>query len=138
MNRAPKTTRHSFHRLFHRLFHRSSRRCPNFFAFLISRPLVLLSTLGLFVGALLLWRRRGELAQLRDGGAALAAGLFFGMGGLNLYDGIVQHKVLRLHPVRLGVDNILPYDLAWNAVALLLLGIGWWLWQLDKGEVRKT
>ena len=54
-------------------------------------------------------------------GRALAAGILFGMGGFNLYDGIVQHNILRLHPVREGIANQLPYDLAFNGVALVLL-----------------
>ena len=48
------------------------------------------------------------------------AGLLLGMGGFQLFDGIVDHKVLRLHQVRYGVD-LLPYDLAWNLAGLVLL-----------------
>ena len=66
------------------------------------------SALLLFVGALQLWRQRKRLADLQDGGAALGAGVLLGMGAFNLYDGVVQHKLLRFHPVRLGVDNQLP------------------------------
>jgi uncharacterized membrane protein len=55
------------------------------------------------------------------------AGLLLGMGGFQLWDGIVDHKVLRIHQVRYGVDT-LPYDLAWNAGALLLLVVGGVLW----------
>lgn len=54
------------------------------------------------------------------------AGFFLGAGGFQLFDGIVDHKLLRLHQIRYGVE-ILPYDLAWNAAALMLLGIGIWL-----------
>lgn len=54
------------------------------------------------------------------------AGFFLGMGGFQLFDGIVDHKVLRLHQIRYGV-NLLPYDLAWNLAAGLLLLIGIWL-----------
>ena len=52
------------------------------------------------------------------------AGLFIGLGGFQLFDGIVDHKLLRLHQVRY-VEPLWPYDLAWNAVgfALLVLGI---------------
>ncbi len=56
------------------------------------------------------------------------AGVFLGAGGFQLFDGLINHKVLRLHQVRYGVD-LLPYDLVWNAagVLLLLIGIGlWW------------
>ncbi|ACO77962.1 hypothetical protein AvCA_17490 [Azotobacter vinelandii CA] len=53
------------------------------------------------------------------------AGLFIGLGGFQLFDGIVDHKVLRLHQIRYGIDNLLTYDLVWNAsgAALLLIGL---------------
>lgn len=63
-------------------------------------------------------RRRGSLAA-RSGWA----GLFLGLGGFQLWDGLVDHKLLRLHQVRYGVD-LLPYDLAWNSVGLVLLLVG--------------
>ncbi|MGK7376762.1 DUF2243 domain-containing protein [Planococcus sp. 1R117A] len=50
-------------------------------------------------------------------------GLFFGTGAFQLYDGTIQHKLLRLHQIRYNVD-ILPYDVAWNIIALILLIIG--------------
>ncbi|MFC8190051.1 DUF2243 domain-containing protein [Cellulomonas sp. NPDC057328] len=55
--------------------------------------------------------------------AAWAGGLL-GAGGFQLVDGLVNHKVLRLHQVRYDVE-LLPYDLAWNgfAVALLVAGL---------------
>jgi uncharacterized membrane protein len=54
------------------------------------------------------------------------AGFFVGMGGFQLFDGIVNHKILRLHQIRY-VDNILPYDLAWNTGAVILLGLGFFI-----------
>jgi uncharacterized membrane protein len=51
------------------------------------------------------------------------AGFFLGMGIFQLYDGIVDHKLLRLHQIRYGVD-VTPYDWAWNISALILLLIG--------------
>ena len=45
------------------------------------------------------------------------------MGGFQLFDGIVTHKILGLHQVRY-VDNLLLYDLAWNVSGLLLLLLG--------------
>ncbi|MFD6948516.1 hypothetical protein A6A08_18640 [Nocardiopsis sp. TSRI0078] len=57
------------------------------------------------------------------------AGLLLGLGGFQLFDGVIDHKVLRLHQIRYGVD-LLPYDLAWNGAAVLLLTAGaltaWW------------
>lgn len=52
------------------------------------------------------------------------AGFFLGLGGFQLFDGIIDHKVLRLHQIRYGVESILPYDIAWNAFGLVLLAIG--------------
>lgn len=57
------------------------------------------------------------------------AGFFLGMGGFQLFDGLIDHKVLRLHQIRYGVESLLPYDLAWNGFALVLLAIGWALWR---------
>ena len=52
------------------------------------------------------------------------AGLVAGMGVFQLFDGIVDHKVLRVHQVRYDVADLLPYDLAWNASGLALLVLG--------------
>ncbi|SKB69354.1 Uncharacterized membrane protein [Parapedobacter luteus] len=54
------------------------------------------------------------------------AGFFLGAGGFQLFDGIVNHKILRLHQIRY-VDPILPYDIAWNVAALILLFTGIYL-----------
>ncbi|WP_030768233.1 DUF2243 domain-containing protein [Streptomyces sp. NRRL F-2664] len=63
-------------------------------------------------------RRRRALAP-----AHARAGFLLGAGAFQLFDGIVDHKLLRLHQIRYGVD-IAPYDLAWNAAALALILIG--------------
>jgi len=47
-----------------------------------------------------------------------------GAGAFNLYDGTIQHKVLRLHQVREGVGNEAPYDLAFIGGALVILTVG--------------
>jgi uncharacterized membrane protein len=62
--------------------------------------------------------RRGAL-----GHRAAWAGFLLGAGGFQLFDGIVDHKLLRVHQVRYGVD-LLPYDIAWNAAGALLLLAG--------------
>lgn len=79
----------------------------------------------LFAGALLLFRHRELLARSKVRPLALGAGLFMGMGGFNLFDGIVNHKVLRLHPVREGAQNLLPYDAVYIGTALVVFLIGW-------------
>jgi uncharacterized membrane protein len=66
-------------------------------------------------------RRRDVLAPL-----SAWAGLFLGLGAFQLFDGVVDHKLLRLHQVRYGVDDLLAYDIAWNlaGAVLLLIGLG--------------
>lgn len=64
-------------------------------------------------------RRRGEVAWARWTGAVI-----LGVGCFQLLDGVLNHKVLRIHQVRYGVD-LLPYDVAWigSAVLLIILGL---------------
>ncbi len=50
-------------------------------------------------------------------------GIFLGAGIFQLYDGIIQHKLMGLHQIRYGVE-ILPYDIVWNVIAALLIVIG--------------
>jgi uncharacterized membrane protein len=90
----------------------------------------------LSIGALRLWRQRDVI---RSGhGQALISGTLFGMGGFNLYDGIVQHKILQLHPVREGIQDLLPYDLTFNGIALVLLVSGWLIWRALPRQVAKV
>ena len=63
--------------------------------------------------------RRGTLAT----GHAWA-GLLLGAGGFQVFDGLVNHKVLRLHQVRYGVDNLPAYDAAWVGAGLILVAAG--------------
>lgn len=76
------------------------------------------------VGSLLLLadvRRRATVRWDRWTG-----GLLVGLGAFQLVDGVVLHKVLRLHQVRYGVD-LLPYDAAWTGSAVLALAAGLWV-----------
>ncbi|PAZ09810.1 hypothetical protein CLM62_44460 [Streptomyces sp. SA15] len=63
-------------------------------------------------------RRREALAPVHAW-----SGFFLGLGIFQLFDGIVDHKLLRLHQVRYGVD-VTPYDWAWNIAGLILLLTG--------------
>ena len=73
------------------------------------------------IGSLFMYadlRRQKALNRLRWwGGVLLGAGVF------QLYDGIIQHKLMKLHQIRYHVD-ILPYDLTWNIVAALIIIFG--------------
>lgn len=82
------------------------------------------------VGALLLWRRRGQLAGV-VGSRPFWAGILLGMGAFQLFDGVVNHKILQLHPVRAGAEPQWPYDLAWIGSSLLPLAAGWRLRRAD-------
>ena len=50
-------------------------------------------------------------------------GLLLGAGAFQLFDAVVDHKVLRVHQVRYGVD-LLPYDVGWVLSAVVLLAVG--------------
>lgn len=67
------------------------------------------------------------LSDLRRRGAFVTragwVGFLLGLGGFQLFDGLVDHKLLRVHQVRYDVE-LLPYDLAWNGAGLFLLAIG--------------
>ncbi|MBM7096189.1 DUF2243 domain-containing protein [Bacillus sp. H-16] len=71
---------------------------------------------GLFMFADL--RRRQALWMKRWLG-----GVFLGAGTFQLYDGIVQHKIMRIHQIRY-VDNVIVYDIVWNAGAAMMIAIG--------------
>ncbi|MBC6972795.1 DUF2243 domain-containing protein [Bacillus sp. Xin] len=50
-------------------------------------------------------------------------GIMVGGGGFQLYDGIIQHKVMKIHQIRY-VENVLIYDLIWNILASVITLIG--------------
>ena len=51
------------------------------------------------------------------------AGILIGVGGFQLYDGIIQHKIMRLHQIRY-VENVYVYDIVWNVAAAIILLMG--------------
>ncbi|MFF5158307.1 DUF2243 domain-containing protein [Streptomyces sp. NPDC000348] len=63
-------------------------------------------------------RRRHALSPAHARG-----GFLLGLGVFQVFDGVVDHKLLRLHQIRYGVD-ITPYDWAWNLAGLVLLLAG--------------
>ena len=107
-----------FHQLlaWHHLYDRSTER-----AGLTSDGLLHLAQLVLLVTGLLLLA--GLLRQRLLAASTFRAGILVGLGGFQLFDGTVNHKLLDLHEIRYGVD-LLPYDLVWNGVAAVLLAVG--------------
>lgn len=65
------------------------------------------------------------------GASVLGAGVF------QLYDGIIQHKIFRLHQIRYDVE-IFYYDLVWNVLAIFMILIGWGLLKPKQKQVRAT
>ncbi|SFF55177.1 Uncharacterized membrane protein [Halobacillus alkaliphilus] len=63
-------------------------------------------------------RRRHAFWPVKWWGAVL-----IGAGGFQLYDGTIQHKLMRIHQIRY-VEDLLPYDLVWNGSAVLMIIAG--------------
>ncbi|MCW2675401.1 MAG: rane protein [Modestobacter sp.] len=107
-----------FHQLlsWHHFYDRSTRDMSLLSDGLLQTTYLALLVAGFFWFADL--RRRRTLAR-----RSAWAGFVLGLGAFQLFDGIVDHKLLKVHQIRYDVD-VLPYDLAWNgaAVALLVLG----------------
>ena len=82
----------------------------------------------LLVGIGLYWAMAAICAERTAAGNGRVrrfwAGTLLGLGGFNLFDGTVQHKVLRLHQVRPAAENWLPYDVAFVGLALLVFMMG--------------
>jgi uncharacterized membrane protein len=88
---------------------------------LVSDGLLHAATLSATVAGLALLadlRRRRAFAPAGWWGAVL-----LGAGAFQLWDGVVDHKVLRVHQVRYGVD-LTGYDVAWIAAGVLLAVLG--------------
>jgi len=51
-------------------------------------------------------------------------GVLLGAGAFNLYDGVVQHKLMRIHQIRYNVDNLFIYDAVWIGLSLIVLVCG--------------
>lgn len=73
------------------------------------------------IGALFMFadlRRRNVWVKKRWlGGSLLGSGIF------QLYDGTIQHKLMRLHQIRY-VDDVAVYDIIWNSLAVVMIVAG--------------
>jgi uncharacterized membrane protein len=86
--------------------------------------------IALVVGLVGLVETAGPVERWGRGGWG---GILAGFGGFNLFDGVVDHKLLRLHQIRPGVADLLVYDVAWIGLSVLILAVGM---GLVRGEVR--
>jgi uncharacterized membrane protein len=118
-----------FHQLLH-WHHFYDRSTPT--AGLVSDGLFHAASWVCIVGGLFLYadiRRRRTYWHTR-----FLAGFCIGLGGFQLYDGTIQHKLLRLHQIRYHV-SIVPYDLAWNILAAVVLVLGVALYRSSARDV---
>ncbi|WP_299094120.1 DUF2243 domain-containing protein [uncultured Metabacillus sp.] len=76
-------------------------------------------------------RRNTFLVKRWWGGIMLGGGLF------QLYDGIIQHKIMRIHQIRY-VENVLIYDLIWNIIAAVMVVIGMILIYTSRERVKSN
>lgn len=107
-----------FHQLlaWHHFYDRSTARIGLLSDGLLHAFELILLVAGFFLLADL--RRRGTLHTRRAW-----AGFLLGAGGFQLFDGVVVHKILRLHQIRYDVA-LFVYDATWIASAVLLLVAG--------------
>jgi len=75
------------------------------------------------LGLGLLWRAARPRSRPLDTRALLGWGIA-GWGAFNLLDSVVNHFLLELHHIRQG-DDELAYDLAFLALGVLLVVVGW-------------
>ncbi|MCP3030009.1 DUF2243 domain-containing protein [Halobacillus sp. A1] len=64
------------------------------------------------------------------------SGVLLGAGAFQLYDGTIQHKVMRIHQIRY-VDNLIIYDLVWNITAVVMILAGAFLLVWTKKKMKK-
>ncbi len=77
-------------------------------------------------------RRRGVFSPI-----VAWSGYFVGLGVFQLWDAVIDHKVLGVHQIRYGVD-LLPYDTGWIISGVVLLAVGCTLAVASARRDRKT
>ncbi|MGW7977010.1 DUF2243 domain-containing protein [Staphylococcus xylosus] len=64
------------------------------------------------------------------------SGILLGLGFFQLYDGLIQHKIFRIHQIRYEV-NVLPYDIVWNTIAVIVLIVGFIVFIQTQKYIRR-
>jgi uncharacterized membrane protein len=70
--------------------------------------------------------------ELGESWRIFLGGIFIGGGSFNIVEGIVDHHILQVHRVKPMAENPLMYDLAFLAIGLLLIVIGFMIKRLEK------
>jgi uncharacterized membrane protein len=70
--------------------------------------------------------------QLGNSWKVFLGSIFIGGGTFNLVEGIVDHHILQVHRVKPSADNPMLYDLAFLAIGLLLVIIGYMIKRMEK------
>ena len=78
------------------------------------------------LGLLQLWRAGGR-ADVPWSGRTFAGAWVFGWGLFNTIEGAIDHLALGIHHVNEYAPSPLPWDLAFQASGVVLLGVGWLL-----------
>ena len=92
-------------------------------------------TITLVIGGVLLWLA-GNPADLSRGIRSLVSGFLIGCGVFNVIEGIINHHILQIHRVKPGDPNALVYDLAFLALGVLLMLVGYGIKR--KGRVKSS
>lgn len=87
------------------------------------------TVIALFIVADL--RRRNVWNKKRWFGAEI-----LGAGVFQLYDGIIQHKFMKIHQIRYVVE-VIYYDIVWNVVAVIMIMIGLFVLKKNPGFLKQ-
>ena len=85
-------------------------------------------------GLVLLWLSDAD--RKPGGPGVIVAASVTGFGAFNVFDGVVSHKVLRLHQIRPGDENLLVYDIVWISLSAIVAGLGLALLQAMRRRAR--
>ena len=81
-------------------------------------------TITLVAGGVLLWLA-GNPAEVSRGVRRLVGWFLIGGGTFNVIEGIINHHILKVHRVKPGDPHALAYDMAFLALGLLLVLVGY-------------
>jgi uncharacterized membrane protein len=87
-------------------------------------------TAFIFISGLILWRSNSD--KIKYPNRFFWGGFFLGAGTFNFLEGIIDHHLLKIHHVKPGDPHQFQYDLAYDALAILIFFFGWFLYRSSK------